>query len=620
MADPREEIAKLESLYANNPEGRVFTHLAEAYRKSGELERAREILDDGLRRHSDYSSAHVVLGRVLADMGQTDGATAAFRRVLELDRHNLVALQSLGEIATVTGRTQEALHYYRELLSVDPSDERLRGTVRDLEERRDAELSAPPAEPVEESADTGAGAILSGAPAAERVEAEEAIEPPEAAVSWSPEPVAPPRGFEWSASEAVGSPGETDDLAAAGPEPIDVPGLETGWPALEASSAGEAEPIEAVRPEDWEEAVGIELEPLPGDLGALTGEAGDRAAAEDPGLEPILGDLGGLTGDEVAEDDLGPARQWAAATEWVEDTAAFDFTAGDVAFEETPVTTDAFGLDEGTGGFDLTPETAQEQAWPADLTEPTGTPEDATAELRAPEAPPAWAEATARGAAEGGELVTETMAELYFSQGFYGRAVDVYRSLLDERPEDARLADRLREAEAALDDGSSAADPGDSPPEPGDVWLEGIASVWTGAGGVAGGETTPYAWAEAGADEEPAGPPTGDFLRSLLSWRPSTEWAAPAPAAGAADPGDVAWAAAEPEAPTAYDDSDVPELELHADMEAPDDGEPAARWGDEPAMALELPDAASIAGADDDVSDDDEDLEMFRSWLQSLKK
>ena len=28
----RDEIAKLESMYAANPEGRVFTHLAEAYR------------------------------------------------------------------------------------------------------------------------------------------------------------------------------------------------------------------------------------------------------------------------------------------------------------------------------------------------------------------------------------------------------------------------------------------------------------------------------------------------------------------------------------------------------------------------------------------------------------
>ena len=58
MADSnREEIAKLETLFAAHPEGRIFTHLAEAYRKAGELDRAREVLDTGLARHADYSSA-----------------------------------------------------------------------------------------------------------------------------------------------------------------------------------------------------------------------------------------------------------------------------------------------------------------------------------------------------------------------------------------------------------------------------------------------------------------------------------------------------------------------------------------------------------------------------------
>jgi tetratricopeptide (TPR) repeat protein len=70
----RDEIAKLESLYENNPDGRVFTHLAEAYRKAGELDRARDTVERGLTRHPEYSSAHVVLGRVLLDQGDRSGA------------------------------------------------------------------------------------------------------------------------------------------------------------------------------------------------------------------------------------------------------------------------------------------------------------------------------------------------------------------------------------------------------------------------------------------------------------------------------------------------------------------------------------------------------------------
>ncbi|MGH7476364.1 MAG: tetratricopeptide repeat protein, partial [Longimicrobiales bacterium] len=120
-----DEIEKLQALYAENPDGRVFTHLAEAYRKAGELDRAKEVLDGGLRRHSDYSSAHVVMGRVLADRGDMHAAAASFRRVLQLDPHNLVALRALGDLARRADRPDEAAGYYREILAMDPGDEEL---------------------------------------------------------------------------------------------------------------------------------------------------------------------------------------------------------------------------------------------------------------------------------------------------------------------------------------------------------------------------------------------------------------------------------------------------------------------------------------------------------------
>ncbi|HEX7050929.1 MAG TPA: tetratricopeptide repeat protein, partial [Longimicrobiales bacterium] len=62
---PGEEITRLELLHATHPDGRIFTHLAEAYRKAGDLERARETIERGLERHGSYPSAHVVHGRVL---------------------------------------------------------------------------------------------------------------------------------------------------------------------------------------------------------------------------------------------------------------------------------------------------------------------------------------------------------------------------------------------------------------------------------------------------------------------------------------------------------------------------------------------------------------------------
>src|SRR5262245_3849324 len=137
----REEIAKLEALYANKPGGRVFTHLAEAYRKAGELDRARTILEDGLARHADSASAHVVFGRVLLDQGATTKATAAFRRVLELDPENRVALKALGDLHQQSGSAGEALDYYRRLQNLDPGDDELGRLIGRIE--RESASSVP---------------------------------------------------------------------------------------------------------------------------------------------------------------------------------------------------------------------------------------------------------------------------------------------------------------------------------------------------------------------------------------------------------------------------------------------------------------------------------------------
>ncbi|MDP9349025.1 MAG: tetratricopeptide repeat protein, partial [Gemmatimonadota bacterium] len=72
-----DEIAQLEQEHSRNPEGRLFVHLAEAYRRSGELDRARDILTRGLQHHADYTSAHVVLANVLAEQGDIRAAEEA---------------------------------------------------------------------------------------------------------------------------------------------------------------------------------------------------------------------------------------------------------------------------------------------------------------------------------------------------------------------------------------------------------------------------------------------------------------------------------------------------------------------------------------------------------------
>jgi len=79
------EIEKLEKRWLENPKGRNFAPLADAYRKAGEVDRAIDLCKAGLERHPDYVSAHIVFARCLIDQKNDAGASDVFRKVLALD-------------------------------------------------------------------------------------------------------------------------------------------------------------------------------------------------------------------------------------------------------------------------------------------------------------------------------------------------------------------------------------------------------------------------------------------------------------------------------------------------------------------------------------------------------
>jgi len=92
---------------------------------------------------------------------------------------------------------------------------------------------------------------------------------------------------------------------------------------------------------------------------------------------------------------------------------------------------------------------------------------------------------TAAGGDEGGDdLNTNTLAELYVSQGFYDKAIEIYQGMLEERPDNKALQKKLEE----LRDMAGTAESG----------VEGFATAVTGKG-----EHTP-AGSEAIAETRPA--------------------------------------------------------------------------------------------------------------------
>lgn len=635
----RDEIAKLEALYANNPEGRVFTHLAEAYRKAGELDRARTILDNGLTRHAAYASAHVVLGRVLMDQKKSEEATEAFGRVLALDPHNMVALRSLGDLARTAGRNAEALGYFEELRHLDPSSDDLGQIIEELS----APVAPPPPVAAEEPAPVAAQ------------------EPPPEMVNIPP--VQEPEGQ----TDADLDLGWMEDPAGHD-QPL--PGDLAGFASL--ATAGESDALFA----------GDATDPL-GDVAFDVSFGADQPeSVDDPFSSEVLS-FGEAT-DAVPADTMETAP-WDSPLESNDPLAAelfLDEPVEDDIASEGPLFLAVTGGEPSAGA----------PAFESSLTDEPFANESVT-----DEPPLEDSDAT-------GEVVTETIAELYRSQQLYDRAADVYRALLLQRPNDDALRARLEEVETLLRTGAPDAEPAGVESAP---WIGGATAA-------PANPPSPYDWTEQNDAHGDETPPIAAYFQNLLAWRPSAPvqpaeislsavdtvrpedeeepyilleedvvgsdsfytqdedeladdpfagqppppddpWMAapadlaPAPATPAPEQETMPWDVPAPADPVEPQQAIAPPELARAEAPAPaiavpPAGEAAARrsplapqavpsegdsstpegafdeWFGPPAAAENPSPAPEGAAAEETPGDDDDDLEMFRSWLQSLKK
>lgn len=114
------EIDKLEARFRDNPKGRNFAPLADAYRKAGLIDNAIDLCQNGLKLHPDYVSAYIVYARCLVDKKDDPAAVAVFTKVLELDGENIIALRGLAELAERNGRYEEEVEWLSRLLNADP--------------------------------------------------------------------------------------------------------------------------------------------------------------------------------------------------------------------------------------------------------------------------------------------------------------------------------------------------------------------------------------------------------------------------------------------------------------------------------------------------------------------
>lgn len=488
------EIEKLERLVRENPKGRQFAILADAYRKDGQFQRALDVLGPGLEHHPDYVSARVVLGRVLMAMGESAKAKEAFTRVVALDPESVIALKALADLAEEQGDGGEALQRASQLLTVDPGNEEAQKQV----ERLSAANPAPAEVRLSGIVPLDLGAVAELPPVVPETPAAggdatsapfEAVKPPVAKTKEIPV---------ISVQSLAPSFTPTPEPLEQAPEPI--PLMPLSEEAQVERIAGEVQPLAALEPTAFEGPVaGAPSERLAGMDPTGMSESEVAAIGAAPGFEPTSGPvdptdlprtsligLESIAGVPEVEqeqvpaaasgDDIGLEKEQdleigASATNEYQEASAAETLRRRSGANEFQVSSDADMLDSSaaggadameTGGTDLafiTPDPEPEAEAPPTLAIP----------VPAPQAPvftpaPLPPEDPEPAVSEPEPVVTEAMAELYASQGHLHEALAVYHQLAERSPGETRFQDRIVELEMFAGGAPAAMPEYDAPP------------------------------------------------------------------------------------------------------------------------------------------------------------
>ncbi len=463
-------IDELRKKFDENPR-RYFAPLANEYRKAGDLEQAIFICQEYLPQQPGHMSGHIVFGQALYESGRTEEAKAVFETALSLDPENLIALRHLGDIARGAGDLTGARAWYQRVLDTDPRNDEIMQLLSSL----DSELPGAPAAVASDASHEGftpaatAGAETS--PDSEESAAtrfEDTSSPPEIEKSQEALPITFGYGDRNRDDTRVSEHGEMDlppvppshpAPAAATTSDDDLLDLDDfSFAGLQNEMSAPSSPVEEPSPVGLDGDVNISggftlgtehelFEPEP--LAAST-PAPEIESATDIKLG-LVDEMGPPTAPEVEPPALSGLET---------------FEAGVIA--DVPIDVPTL---ETEGFFDVAPPEEDAGAPTAGEYVPIDGGHDAhevseSIEVAEPPAVHGEDEMTYEPApAEPAEVfVTETMAELYIQQGHLDSALDIYRKLVEQRPDEPELHERLRAIEDWIF--GPPADVATSPPSP----------------------------------------------------------------------------------------------------------------------------------------------------------
>ncbi len=109
--------------YSQDPKSRVFVPLGETYRKMGKLDEAIGILEEGLKAHPNYASAHLTLGKCYADKNENLKAVEEFKSTIKFAPDNIMAYKLMSYEYKKLGDENSLTDTYQRLVTISPTDE-----------------------------------------------------------------------------------------------------------------------------------------------------------------------------------------------------------------------------------------------------------------------------------------------------------------------------------------------------------------------------------------------------------------------------------------------------------------------------------------------------------------
>ncbi len=131
-----DRILKCEKILAADGSSQIFAALAEAYRKKGDLQKAREVCQGGLKAHPNYASARVVMAKIYMVEERYDLAWEELQKGIAASGRTRAIDIMEAEILINKGKGAQARAILQKLYISNPDDETIKNLMVMLGEKR----------------------------------------------------------------------------------------------------------------------------------------------------------------------------------------------------------------------------------------------------------------------------------------------------------------------------------------------------------------------------------------------------------------------------------------------------------------------------------------------------